>query len=68
MIEIVQKCQISSGDQFVATDRYGRTCRYKYIGNLSFMGTCCIDLLNKDTAEHVFVEPEWFAQRVIHKL
>lgn len=53
-----------TGTEFTATDKLGKTYRYRMIGvEVSHDGL--IRLLNLDTNSLTYVEPEWFRQRKI---
>ncbi len=53
-----------TGTEFTATDKLGKTYRYRMIGTeVSYDGLT--RLLNLDTNRLTYVEPEWFRQRKI---
>jgi len=53
-----------TGTEFTATDKLGKTYRYRMIGTeVSRDGLT--RLLNLDTSSLTYVEPEWFRQRKI---
>lgn len=53
-----------TGTEFTATDKLGKTYRYRMIG-AEVTRDGLIRLLNLDTNSLTYVEPEWFRQRKI---
>lgn len=56
-----------TGTEFTATDKLGKTYRYRMVGvEVTFDGH--IRLLNLDTSRLTYVEPAWFRERKIKVL
>ena len=53
-----------TGTEFTATDKHGKTYRYRMVG-AEVTRDGLIRLLNLDTNSLTYVEPEWFRQRKI---